>query len=274
MSVSSNIASLNNLFSIFEKIKNNLEWIFKNKSKFKKSSYYFKNYHKHVTIYDNGSGIIINSFDIIFNNGESKKIHRGINISDGKNRAEFPPLETMQNTKLEDRFDNYGFWVYSDDNIIEEVKEEYWLDDDKEQEDILAKNDKKELRWIFKLNASKIKLHKPYHVIYVMSIPDMYPIKNGNIDFSEIDKASFNEYSNSGVEIEAPIERLQYTVSFYNSIKLQTDPEALFSTMGSGKNSNPSITKEYNIIYNKYISYIRSPQLGSKLRIRWKFTGG
>lgn len=85
--------------------------------------------------------------------------------------------------------------MYSDNNIIEEVKKEYWLDDDKEQEDIGAKNDKKELRWIFKLNASKIELHKPYHVIYVMSIPGMQPISNGVIEDSEIDQTCFDGYS-------------------------------------------------------------------------------
>lgn len=265
------ITLFSNLLNIFDKIRNYCIWLFKNKAKFKKVPFYFKNYHKHLTIYDNGNSIIINSFDIVFNNNNFKKMVRGININDGKLSAEFPPLNKMEKVSLKERFDNYGFWVYSDNNIIEETKEEYWLDDDKEQEDITAKNNKKELRWIFKFNASKIELHKPYHVIYVMSVPAMFPITDGNIDFSEIDKNFFDEYSNSSIEIRTPIEDLKYTVSFYNSINLQTEPEAIFKTIGNGKDSYPSITKEYNIIYNKYICYIKKPQLGSKLKIRWKF---
>lgn len=266
------LADFNIFLNIFDKFKNFLIWFFKHKSKFKKSPYFFRNYHKHVTIYDDGSGIIINSFDIIFNNTDSTKIVRGINISDGKMNAKFPSLNEMKKILLKNRFDNYGFWVYSDNNIIEEAKEEYWLDDDKEQEDTLAKNDPKELRWIFKLNGSKIELHKPYHVIYVMSIPGMQPILNGKLENSEIDSKFFDGYSSSSIEIkETPIDHLKYTVSFYNSINLQTEPESFFKTVGSSKDSHLSITKEYNIIYNKYICYIKRPPLGSKLRIRWKF---
>ncbi len=270
------LVTVNIIVSIFDKLKDYATWLFKHKSKFKKSSYYFKNYHKHVTIYDNGNGIIINSFDVIFNNTDSKKIVRGIDISDGKISAEFPLLTDMKKLELKDRFDNYGFWVYSDNNIIEEAKEEYWLDNDKEQEDIAARNNKKELRWVFKLNRSKIELHKPYHVIYVMSIPGMQPILNGKIDPWEVNPDSFNEYANSSIKIETPIDELKYTVSFYNSIKLQTEPESNLKPIGAEKESNKpiTITKGYNIIYNKYICYIKKPQLGSKIRIRWKFEGG
>lgn len=103
------LADFNILLSIFDKFKNYLIWLFKHRSKFKKSTYYFKNYHKHVTIYDDGNGIIINSFDAVFNNMDSTKIVRGINISDGKNSAEFPPLNHMKRVTLKGRFDNYGF---------------------------------------------------------------------------------------------------------------------------------------------------------------------
>lgn len=270
----SSITALNNLLNILDKLKNYGLWIFKNKSKFKKSPYYFKKYHKHVTIYENGNGIIINSFDIVFNDFNSKRLERGINISDGKNSAGFESLKNMKNTPLNKRFDSYGFWVYSSDNIIQETKEEYWLDDDREQEDIFAKNNNKELRWVFKFNNSNIKLHKPYHVVYIISIPGMFPIKNGKLDFAEIDKNLFGEYSNSSIEIRTPTEQLEYTVSFYNGIELQIQPEAIFKPLGNKKDSYKSITKEYNIIYNKYMCYIKSPQLGSKLKVRWKFKGG
>lgn len=256
------MSQINILLNIFDKIRNYCIWIFKSKPKFKKSPYYFKKYHKHATVYDNGNGIIIISFDITFNNKDVNRLVRGVNISDGKLSAVFQSLENMKELSLKERFDKCGFWVYSDENIIEEIKEEYWLDDDKEQGDIAAKHDKKEIRWVFKLNVSKIELHKPYHVVYVISIPGMFPILNGKIDFSEIDKTNFDEYSSSSIDIWTPIEQLKYTVSFYNSIDLQTEPEAIFKAIGDDKCSYPPIKKEYNIIYNRYICYMKRPQLG------------
>lgn len=271
-----NLSTINSALNIFDKVKNGALWLFKKRHQFKKSPYYFKNYHKHLTIYDNGNGIIINSFEIIFNSNDedAKKLVRGINISDGKTTATFESLEKMKNISLKERFDKYGFWVYSDNNIIKEVKEEYWLDNDHEQEDIKAKNDPKELRWVFKFNNSKIELHKPYHVVYIISLPGMFPIKDGKLDFSELNTDNFDEYSNSILEIRTPTEQLAYTVSFYNDIDLQIEPEAIFKKMGNNKDSYPPISKEYNIIYKKYICYIKSPQLGSKIKIRWKFKGG
>lgn len=263
-----NLSNINIVLNILINIKNFFIWIFKTKPKFKKSSYYFKHYHKHVTIYENGNGIVINSFDVVFNNKESVAIKRGTNIADGKKSAGFPDLEVMKNTDMKDRFDKYGFWVYSDDNIIEEVEEQYWTDYD-EEEDIAAKNDIKELRWVFKLNMGKIILHKSYHVVYVISIPGMYPILNGEIDRSDIPPDPNS--SSSSIEIITPIDQCKYTVSFYKSINLKTEPEAVFKEIGSAKSSYPLVTREYNIIYNKYICDVKRPQLGSKLKLTWKF---
>lgn len=269
------ISTISGLLNIFDKLKNYSIWIFKNRHKFKKSLFFFKNYHKHVTIYENGNGIVINSFDIVFNDTNCKKLARGINIDDGKISAKFKPLKEMRKTLLEERFDKYGFWVYSEHNIIKDVKEEYWLDDDKEEEDKIAKNNPKELRWVFTFNKSKINLHKPYHVVYIISIPGMFPIKDGKLDNTEINKDVFDEYSISSIETRTPTENLIYTLSFYNNISLQTEPEVIFKKVGNtDKNVYRPITNEYNIIYNKYMCCIKSPQIGSKLKIRWKFKGG
>lgn len=50
----------------------------------KKITHYFENYHKHVTIYDDGTGVIINDFDMVFNRKEKTFLKRGLDISDGK----------------------------------------------------------------------------------------------------------------------------------------------------------------------------------------------
>lgn len=271
----SSISIISSALNIFDKIKNYTLWICKNRYKFKKVPYFFKNYHKHVTIYSNGNGIIINSFDIVFNNINSKRLVRGINIDDGKISAKFRSLEEMKKVSLKDRFDKYGFWVYSDNNIINDIREEYWLDDEKEEEDKIAKLNEKELQWVFVFNKSKIDLHKPYHIVYIISIPGMFPIKDGKLDYSEINEDIFDKYSTSSIETRTPTENLEYTLSFYNDIALQTEPEVIFKKVGNNnKNVYKPINNEYNIIYSKYKCCIKSPQIGSKLKIRWRFKGG
>ncbi|MCM1499222.1 MAG: hypothetical protein NC124_12220, partial [Clostridium sp.] len=155
------IADFLNSIKIFDGIVNICVSI-KNNFSLKKTSHYFKKYHKHLTIYDNGTGILINSFDIVFNKEIKEELKRAINISDGKKTAIFPSLEEMMKTDIKDRFTKYGFWVYSDDDIISSCKEKYWSDADNNQEDIRLKNDNKELRWIFRFNYSRIKENKPY----------------------------------------------------------------------------------------------------------------
>ena len=261
------LSNMNILLNIIEKLKTFFVWIFKNKSKFNKAPFYFKTFHKHVTVYENGNGILINSFDIVFNDISTKKLVRGINIEDGKKNAKFESLENMMKIDISDRFDKCGFWVYSDNDIVENVIESYWEDEDYEQED-----NNKELKWRFKFNKSKIEFHKPYRIVYIISIPGMFPIKNGKLDFSEIVEEKFDGYSHSSIATRTPTERLTYTMSFYNSILLKSEPEAIVKPIESTKrNVYVPIRKEYNIIYNKYICYIKSPQLGSKLRIKWKF---
>ena len=73
--------------------------------------FYFENYTKHVTVYKEGHGIIINTFDIKINNKENfKEIKRKLNIEDGKTDAIFPKLSVMKQTNSYDRFNTvFGY---------------------------------------------------------------------------------------------------------------------------------------------------------------------
>ena len=133
----------------------NIIQIIKNNFILKDTSHYFKNYHKHLTIYKDGTGILINSFEIVFNKKIKEEIKRAINISDGKKSAKFPDLSDMKKVDIHDRFDKYGFWVSSEDNIISSTKEKYWSDINDAYEDANLKNDDKELRWVFNFNYSR-----------------------------------------------------------------------------------------------------------------------
>lgn len=244
----------------------------KNNFVLKKTSHYFKNYHKHLTIYNDGTGILINSFDIVFNKKIKEELKRAINISDGKKTAYFPSLTEMMSTDIKERFTQYGFWLYADDNIISNCKEKYWSDIDDNQEDVRLKNDDKEFRWIFRFNYSRIKENKPYHVVYIMSIPDMFPITDGKLDLDSANdinlQANEENDMNSSMQVLNRINNFKYTVSFDTKVELNSPPECEMYDINSKKKIQ-KLDLEHNIIYNKYTCTIKNPKLGSIIRIRW-----
>lgn len=246
----------------------------KNKMFLKKNSHYFDKYHKHLTIYKNGTGIIINSFDIVFNRHVKEDLKRAINISDGKKDAGFPTLKEMQKTKLEDRFHEYGFWMKSEDNIISYAKEQYWCDTDSSYEDTNLKKDNKELRWIFHFNYSRIQNKRKYHVVYVMSIPGMFPITNGKLDLQSANDYNIIENTEIGncssMKIRNMINEFKYTVSFENGIEVDSPPECDEFTV-SDKKIKQKLELDDNILYNKYTCYIKKPSIGSRIKIKWNF---
>lgn len=244
----------------------------------KKITHYFENYHKHVTIYNDGTGVIINEFDIVFNRKEKTYLKRGLDISDGKKNASFPTLVEMKKTKIRDRFDTYGFWYYSDDNIISSVKEKYWTDEDDENdaENIALKNNDKIFRWEFKFNYSRICPNKKYKVIYVMSIPGMYPIKDGKLDIDSINDEQLLNNLESGnstsIRIKNPIRNFYYTISFESDILLDREPKCMLKHIGQQNDlTHPKLKYEYNTIYNKYTCNITKPKIGSIIKINWQF---
>lgn len=241
----------------------------------KKITHYFENYHKHVTIYNDGTGVIINEFDIVFNRKEKTYLKRGLGISDGKKNASFPTLVEMKKTKIRDRFDTYGFWYYSDDNIISSVKEKYWTDEN-DAENIALKNNDKIFRWEFKFNYSRICPNKKYKVIYVMSIPGMYPIKDGKLDIDSINDEQLLNNLESGnstsIRIKNPIRNFYYTISFESDILLDREPKCMLKHIGQQNDlTHPKLKYEYNTIYNKYTCNITKPKIGSIIKINWQF---
>ena len=243
-----------------------------------KVTHYFENYHKHVTIYNDGTGIVINEFNMVFNKKEKTFLKRGLDISDGKKEAAFPSLDEMKKIRIQDRFSKYGFWYYSDDNIISSVKEKYWTDEDDEndKENIVLKNNSKIFKWIFKFNYSRIYPNRKYKVVYVMSIPGMYPIKNGKLDISSInDEQLLNDLESgnaTSIKIKNPIRNFYYTISFESDILLEREPRCLLKSANQQEDiTYPKLKHEYNTIYNKYTCNITKPKIGSIIKIDWQF---
>lgn len=184
----------------------------------------------------------------------------------------------MRKTKIQDRFSKYGFWYCSDDNIISSVKEKYWTDEDDEddKENISLKNNDKVFRWVFRFNYSRICPNRKYKVIYVMSIPGMYPIKDGKLDINAInDEQLLNDLesgNSTSIRINNPIRNFYYTISFESDILLEREPKCILKHIDQQESvTHPKLKHEYNTIYHKYTCNITKPKIGSIIKINWQF---
>lgn len=242
-------------------------------SLFNNQGYCFKKYKKHITVYKNGNGIVINTFVIkVLNPSKIDFIYRKMNIEDGKNTSNFPKLNEMKSTNIDDRFDEFGFWFISDDQIITKAKEYYWSDEDFNKTDIRSQNNSKEIKWKFIINDGKIKKGKEYTITYVMSIPGMFPIENG-FYIKDLHSDEYVDYIfSSAMKVEHAIKNLQYVVSFENGINLDEAPRCVICS----KQKNSNIKKksihgieENNFIFRKYTYNIKKPKFQSKIKINW-----
>lgn len=237
---------------------------------YKNLDYYFEEYHKHLTVYRNGNGIIINSFTIVVNNIDSiTEFKRELDIHDAKKETEFPRLKIMKKTDLKDRFEKFGFWCQclNNDKLILAVEEKYWTEQD-ENSDIVSKMDPKILKWILRMNPSSIELGKPYEIVYVMSIPGMFPIVDGYFNEESANIKGSNGIFSSQVQVKHKIKKFVYTISFENGTKLYLNPSGKIK----GKtDKNLHFINDNNIIYYKYIFSVDSPEYLSTINIKWQF---
>lgn len=234
--------------------------------------YYFTNYEKYVTIYNNGNGIIIHRFTVVANDvTKLNRIRRKLNIEDGNKFSTFPEFEKMLKTKKSERFNDYGFWYYSEDGIISDIKEYYW-ENGTSKENKKSKANTKEIRWIFKINKNTIKNGKPYEIAYVISVPGLAALENGKLnkdlllDINEVE-------ASSNMSIDHKIQKLKYTISFEDGISLQTSPECRYIIKGQDESKEYIVDgeHEYDLLYNKYIFKINNPAFGSDISISWKY---
>lgn len=235
--------------------------------------YYFANYEKHITIYKNGNGIIIHKFTVVVNNVDKfRRIRRKLNIEDGKISSNFPTLEKMMHTNKSERFDKFGFWYYDKDNIISEVKEYYWQKDS-EEENKKAKSNTKELRWIFRINRHSVKQNVPYDIVYAISVPGLAPLENGKLN-RDLMSEEFGDTCHSVMNIDHKIKNLRYIISFEHEVELEAVPQCILIITGQDEAQESPIDgeKEYDILYNKFVFDIASPEFKSVVKINWKYS--
>lgn len=233
--------------------------------------YYFGTYHKHLTVYKNGNGILINTFTLIINNINSvTEFKREININDSQITTRFPKLSRMKKTKINDRFHEFGFWYrcLNNKDLIKSVREYYWSEDSKGIDTVAQSNDK-DLKWIMEMNPSSIQIGKPYKIVYIMSIPKMFPLKDGVFDESIANIKGTHGRFQSKFAVKHIINNFKYTVSFENDLYLHTKPTGNI-TQGNEK-INLQYDNDNNIIYDKYIFNTSSPDCNSVINIEWNF---
>ena len=233
--------------------------------------YYYESYHKHLTVYNNGNGILINSFTVIINNINAiNEFKRELNISDAKSVTNFPKLSIMKKTKLSDRFNKFGFWhkCLNNKDLIKSVREYYWSSDSNGI-DTIAQSNSKILKWIIETNPSSIEVGKPYDIVYIMSIPGMFPIENGKFSDSIANIKGTHGVFKSQSHIKHTIKNFKYTVSFENGLELYTKPTGTISV--DNEKENLHYENDNNIIFDKYIFNTKTPKCNSVINIEWSF---
>ena len=213
----------------------------------------------------------------MFNPSKVKEILREINIEDGKATAKFPKLYEMKRTKLKDRFTKFGFWIKSENDIVEKVDEYYWGDDHPEIEDQISKNDPQELKYRIHLQEGQLKRNKNYKITYIISVPGMYPLEHGYY-YSDLHSPKFKDYTfTSSMRVEHSIRNMEYTVSFEEGVQVSASPKCNVC-----KRSSNFITKQKpirsefqdNIIYKKYTFKINRPKYQNLIEVKWDIEKG
>ncbi len=233
--------------------------------------YYFEQYHKHLTVYKNGNGIIINSFIIVVNDINSiTKFKREINIEDAKECAVFPSLKDMKKTNLKYRFEKFCFRCkcINNNDLIHSIEEKYWTADS-DNDDEFSKNNPKVLKWILKMNPSSIEIGKPYKIVYVISIPNMFPVENGFFKECIANKKGTHGKFSSQLTIKHKVKHFIYTVSFENGLRLYKKPTG--KIIDGRTSQNIHYENDNNIIYDKYIFRVDDFNVGNSINIEWCF---
>lgn len=229
-------------------------------------SFYYKDYTKHLKIFENGNGIFLYSFTInILNAKECDKIYRYADVSDDTKIFEFDKLENLMKTNIKDRCSKAGFWFESDNDFISQVVEFPWDENVKTRKE--ANLSLQELKWYFQIDTAKIENKRDYKFNYVISIPDMFPITDGKYDKS---KETSPDYSFISLfTLDTKVNNCTYILSFEKEIKLTKPPSCSYYTKGhpNKKLLKPEI--ENNRIYQRYVVKCKNLKCYNNIEYEW-----
>lgn len=251
--------------NLFEKTKR----FYNHKDKFEKQceDYYFEEFNKKIFIKKNGDGIIVSSFILkVIDPSKISYLVRTLDISDAKFSTKFPAFNLMETCSVDNVFQDYGFWVLSDNNIVTDVEEFY------EEFNIMKKNDNKFISIKLNLDSASLIRGKSYKFAYAFSVPGLFPIKNGRFDDDEADRAQYETF-NSYVSTKDIGHHLRFSAYFENGIDFKEKPVGL-AVRHKAKGKKIKETKypcqyKNNIFYEKYCFEVDSPQEYEYIRLKW-----
>lgn len=246
------------ILTLAEKLKNISLYFVKisKRNKYKKRNYYFTSYKKHLTIYKNGTGILMTNIKMKVVIPENiKNIEREIKCLDGKACLKFPDFMTMKELDIEKRFIDYGFWYKSDNNIVTGV--------------LNNSNCDKCLKLKLNIDEGNLKKGKVYDISYAISIPNMFPITDGKYDSSTLEKKIRRGYKfSSSLEVIHMLESVDYIISFEQGIKLKNAPNCIIN-IPEYKDVPVHGDHKQNLFYKTYHYKIKNPQINNKIEINW-----
>lgn len=236
--------------------------------KLKNTDFYFKETTREVSLDMNGNGIITHKIDIcVVNPVITCEIKRSLNIEDSNIDTKFTSLEEMMKSDIHKAPYNLGFWYTSTENIIQDVEEKYW-----DPHSPVAVNNPKELQWIFKLNSNKLTPNSVYRILYVISVPGMYPMSNGFIDVSKMPQNIPKSFYTQ-MKISHLAKKVTYILNLDSGIHIRSAPicEKIINTHNN--NVYKSIIRGHidtNLRQNKYTFVIEKPKLDSIIKVGWE----
>ena len=223
----------------------------------KKYNFVFEQYTKHLTVYQDGHGILVNDFLVnILNSENFESFERKLYIRDACIDTAFKPLREMRQVDKRSRFTEMGFW-YEPTDLIKDV--------------LPVVNTKKELEWKFLFDKNKIKHEKmrKINISYSVSLPGMFPIQGGyfNPDLSPTRDYIFS----SSISVRHKIKSLIYILALEKDIRVAEHPA--FKIFPCGEDhacKSVDFEDKSDIFYSRYVAQIKKPLVGSKIQVSWK----
>lgn len=232
------------------------------------SPYYYLDVTKHLTIYPDGHGILIMSNLIRINNRlECKRLYKKVDVTDGARDMHFDTLANMHAVGRDARFDCLGFWYESENSIVRSVKEHYWSEEGYELEDRQAKENPKIFKWYFELDHTRIKDGGTYKIDCALSIPGMFPLRDGMLCEK---KKPYDDYSfQSSSSLDMYTRNMRFILSFDKDIQLASDPTCTYSAGRAASPRELAPNMEYNCFYNKYIANHKKIEHHNSIVYQW-----
>lgn len=236
--------------------------------KLRKTDFYFKETTREVELDINGNGIITHKIDVcIINPSNSREIKRSLNIEDANINTRFASLKEMMKCDIHQAPNNLGFWYKSTEDIVQSAEEKYW-----NLHSPTAANNPRELQWVFKLNPNKLTANSVYRILYVISVPGMYPMSNGFIDISKMPKNIPKSFY-SQMTISHLAQKVTYILSLDSGTHIKTAPTCEKIIKIHNNNTHESNVKGYmdtDLRHNKYIFVVEKPQFESIVKVGWE----